>query len=740
MPSSGVLTTKLAPPRSAGGAVRRARLHARLDALPAAGLAVVTGAPGAGKTSLLADWAATCPDAVAWVSIDVDDNDAAQLWSAVHTSVAAALTDPISPADSTAPIGPGARADAVLRLVEDRIGERRLWLVLDDLHHIHDRTVLDQLGRLVRRQPAGMRTVVVSRVDPAIGVAALRVQGRVVDLTDDDLRFTEAETEMVLREEGIELDPEALATLVHRTDGWAAGVRLALHAMHGTDRPAEFVARFGGTQRAVADFLLEEGLGHQSDDVRAFLLETAVLDDLTAALCDAVRERTDSLQLLREIERRHLFVQRLETFDGAPWYRLNDLFRVALLGELSAADADAPGRLRRRAAAWLDAHGQPVEAIRQHLAADDTDAAAAAILRVEGDLLQRGWADTLCGWYEQLPQEVQPDEMRLLRLFWAAVFVDNLTRAELVLGQLRHATPADRSVDLPTEITLAEAFLAFRRGDMRATLELADAAAEGYAAFGEAGLGGSAHAIVLGAEARMHLGDSAQAEARLRAFLATAGHHDDLIGRRARAALAAAVAKQGRYAEALALAADALGPEDPTVVRPRALPEAWLAIAGAHLSQGRIDLVDGDVERARTDASSFLGGPVYAVIAHELVANARWQAGDVADALAGLDAALLRADEHGVGHDVTRRIHGRRDEWRELVRERSSVPQLTAREHEVLMALTSYRSLQEIADDLFVSLNTMKSHLKGIYGKLGVSSRNDAVRKAIDLALIQPQR
>lgn len=726
-------STKLAPPRVARHSVHRRRLVDLVSGAPDTGMVLVTAPPGAGKTSLLADWAEQTDDAVAWVTLDASDNDPGAFWDAVRESVAAAL----EVEDRPRPTRRRTPADTVLAMVADHGGERGLWLVLDDFHAVTDERILDEVGRLVRRQPPGMRTIIASRTDPAIGSSALRALGVLVHLRDPDLRFTSDEAEAVLAGNGVHLDHAVVDALVLRTSGWATGIQLAAMAMRDLDRPEAFVTRVHGSERTIADFLREEAFETQPEPIRAFLTETAVLDELTAPLCDAIRGRSDSARILRDIERRHLFVERVDADDGTVWYRIHDVFRAFLLDELAAADPAAPRTLRLRAGEWLEAHGRPEAAVREYLAAGDAAAAARLVVEVETSLLQRGWAETLARWYDQLPTSVQPEELRLLRTFWAAAFADNIERAKLLRDKLEHADPDLAWIDLSAEIALCDAFLAFRRGDMRSTIEHADAARRPH----------DDHVVpshrqmmatILASDARMHLGAAHEAEADLRATLALLPPEDAGTAIGFTAALAAAVARQGRYPEALALATEALADPDPRSPTSRTLPEAWLALAAVHLDQGRLDLVERDVARVQSDAAAFRGGPVFAAIADEVAAAACWRAGAVDEALSRIRAAHDDARRQGIGGEVLSRIEQRRDEWEALARRRSGVPDLTPREAEVLAALASYRPLTEIAADLYVSLNTLKSHLKVVYAKLGASSRNDAVRRAQELALLPP--
>ena len=242
-------------------------------------------------------------------------------------------------------------------------------LVLDDYHLVGSEPVHASLGFLLEHLPPGLHPVLASRADPPLALARLRARGQLTELRDAELRFTAGEAADVLREtSGAELPDAAVTALVTRTEGWAAGLQLAALSLRGQADVAEFVAAFTGSHRYVLDYLAEEVLERQSEQMRDFLLETAVLDRLSGPLCDTVTGRDGSQALLEQVERAGLFLMPLDEVRG--WWRYHQLFADLLRARLQ----DQPGRaagLHRKAAGWFREHGLADDAIRHAVAAGE---------------------------------------------------------------------------------------------------------------------------------------------------------------------------------------------------------------------------------------------------------------------------------------------------------------------------------------------------------------------------------
>ena len=416
-----LLATKLHMPRPRPDLVSRPRLAERLDEGLARGLMLVCAPAGYGKTVLLADWARRGPQPVAWLSLDVGDNDPARFW---RHGVAALDRSRPGLAERVGPLlGPPAPASyeglvtALINELAAGSDADQALLVLDDYHLIDSEAVHTSLGFLLEHRPPGLHLVLASRSDPPLALARLRGQGQLTELRAADLRFTADEAAALLRQGAAVSDaalPEtAVAALAARTEGWAAGLQLAALSLRGQPDAVGFTAAFTGSHRFVLDFLAEEVLEHQTEQVRAFLLETSVLERLSGPLCDAVTGRPGSQALLEEAERAGLFVVPLDEVRG--WWRYHHLFADLLRARLQA---EQPGRVRqlhRNAAAWYAERGLADDAIRHAVAAGEMTWAARLIeqyfderyyLSGEGTTLQR--------WLSALPDGLVRSRPRLL--------------------------------------------------------------------------------------------------------------------------------------------------------------------------------------------------------------------------------------------------------------------------------------------------------------------------------------
>ena len=302
-----LLATKLYLPHPQPGFVPRPRLVDVLDDSLAGGLVLVCAPAGFGKTALLGDWARRGGRAVAWLSLDAGDSDPARFWRQVVAALDRArpgIAERVAPL--LGPPAPPTFEGLVTALINELAAapaESELLLVLDDYHLIDSAPVHGSLMFLLEHLPRGLHLVLASRADPPLALARLRARGQLAELRAAELRFTTGEAAALLREAaGAELPEDALAALAARTEGWAAGLQLAGLSLRGQTDVAGFVATFSGSHRYVLDYLTEEVLEHQTEQVRGFLLETSLLERLSGELCDAVTGRSDG-QAMLEVDR-----------------------------------------------------------------------------------------------------------------------------------------------------------------------------------------------------------------------------------------------------------------------------------------------------------------------------------------------------------------------------------------------------------------------------------------------------
>src|SRR3954468_908778 len=342
----------------------RPALRQLLDRASAGQVIVVSAPAGFGKTLLLADWVRNDRRLeTAWVSLDVDDNDPRRLWSAV---VASLLAVPSLSRDGALQRVAGVvalpgRADVAEELAEvlDAL-DPPVRIVLDDVHELTTREVLRDLAQLVRFPPAGVRLVLAGRADPAVSVPRLRLEGRLHEVRADVLRFTLDDTARLLTASSLELTPAQVAVLHARTEGWAAGLRLAVLALRRSDDPEAFLAAFSGDERSVADYLTGEILDGLSPATRDFLRMVSVCSPLPAPLAIELSARADAEWMLDELRQEPALVER--TFPGT--YRIHALLRSYLIADLARSRPQTFRELQAAATRWWSAREEPVHALR----------------------------------------------------------------------------------------------------------------------------------------------------------------------------------------------------------------------------------------------------------------------------------------------------------------------------------------------------------------------------------------
>jgi ATP/maltotriose-dependent transcriptional regulator MalT len=474
-----LLVTKLHVPGPQPGFVPRRRLVEALGEGLARGRVLVCAPAGFGKTALLAGWARSGVRPVAWLGLDGGDSDPARFWRYV-----VAALDRARPglAGRVGPLPPGSPEGLVMALLNELAadpGPDEVLLVLDDYHLVDSGPVHESVAFLLENLPPGLRVVVSGRADPPLPLARLRARGQLAELRAADLRFTGEEAAALLGETaGPGLPAAAVAALTARTEGWAAGLQLAGLSLRGHADAAGFAAAFSGSHRFVLDYLADEVLERQDEQVRAFLLETSVLERLSGELCDAVTGRPGSQAMLQDIEGAGLFLVPLDEVRG--WWRYHHLFADLLRARLQA---EQPGRvleLHRAAAAWSEEHDLADDAVRHALAAGDTGWAARLVERHVEELLGRSEGATLRRWLSALPPESVRDRPRLClaQAYGAAqgfqvealeALLDDAERAFAVNGDEPYDDPAGRTAsvlaNIPAAIAYLRASLARLRGD-----------------------------------------------------------------------------------------------------------------------------------------------------------------------------------------------------------------------------------------------------------------------------------
>jgi len=394
-----------AVPRLAAGLVERPRLFELLDRGAEGPVTLVSAPAGSGKTMLLSSWLGSVapPGPVAWVSVGRDEADATRFWGLVmdelRASGAVAQDDPLA---TLAPAPLGGQEEFVRRLLEG-VGRMSstVYLILDDIQELRSAEALQGLERLLASVPPRLRVFLLSRRDPELGLHRLRLGGELTELRGAELDFTGEEAAELLSGAGIEVATEDVTRLHDRTEGWAAGLRLAAMSMARHEAPERFVAEFSGSERAVADYLLGEVLASQRPEVRHLLIRTCILERVNGELADLLTGRTDGARLLHELEESGALVVAADV--GRSWFRYHQLLSDLLRLELRREAADEVEGLHRLAAGWLSEHGHETEAVRHATLGADPDLATELIGRHWVELVLDGEDATLHSLLSGLP-------------------------------------------------------------------------------------------------------------------------------------------------------------------------------------------------------------------------------------------------------------------------------------------------------------------------------------------------
>jgi LuxR family maltose regulon positive regulatory protein len=405
-----LLTTKLFFPRARSKLVSRPRLIERLNAGLRKPLTLISAPAGYGKTTLLSDWrlrrGSDFP--LAWLSLDPDDNNLARFL----TYISAAL-ETLKPALAQELVSQLQLPElpAVEELITALIHgvnpfPQDFALVLDDCHVITEPAIHQALAYLLDHMPPKMHLVMLTRSDPPIPLAKLRVRGDMEELRADDLRFSTEEAFIFLNSVmDLDLSVENVSALDQRTEGWAVGLQIAALSLQNKADADAFIKAFTGSNRYILDFLSEEVIQGQTEEVQAFILQTSILDRLSGPLCDAVLGGTqDSAQMLLYLERRNLFLIPLD--DERQWYRYHHLFSELLFRSLKQTRPEVLNELYERAAAWLEANGYMEKAIGYALKAQNYEFATRLMYQIRTNLLDHGEIDSLISWLNTLPEEL----------------------------------------------------------------------------------------------------------------------------------------------------------------------------------------------------------------------------------------------------------------------------------------------------------------------------------------------
>ncbi len=502
-----LLVTKFAMPPVRSDLVARPRLTSQLSLGIQRPLTLIAAPAGFGKTTLLSTWLEQASLRSAWLSLEHDDDDLTRFWSYVFAAVS--RVHPGSEASALALLQGSAPQqlppiETVLTVWINGLAalSHEMVLILDDYHVITALSIHRSVTYLLDHLPPQLHLVIATRADPPLPLARLRTRGHLTEIRSADLRFTTEETSsFLIRTLGLNLSDEGIAALEARTEGWIAGLQLAVLSMRGRQDIPAFLKAFMGSQRYIIDYLVEEVLARQPESVQTFLLQTAILERLEGSLCEAVmgvmREdggKVSGQAVLEQVEQANLFLVPLD--DERRWYRYHQLFAEALRHRLQHKQPTLVPALHLRASAWYEQQGLMHDAIHHALLANDFVQAARLIEQAAELTAKRGELATLRTWLEALPAELLRSRAELcLWHGWLLALTGQFDAAERLLqdleSRLRTSTTsspptatigsmkpswldeARRPMEYSGRVAAIRAFIAFRRGDAPRTIDLA---------------------------------------------------------------------------------------------------------------------------------------------------------------------------------------------------------------------------------------------------------------------------
>ena len=732
------LEAKLQPPALRSKWVIRDRLLLTLErSVIGCPLTLIAAPAGYGKTTVVAQWLDRMTGRNrAWVALDAADNDPVRFWTHIATALERAGCAFDGGAVSLVAKHHADITNGLLPEIVRALAEAPVLLSLDDYHFIRARACHEQVDFLIEHLPPGASVLIMTRADPALHLGRLRAAGQLAEIRADRLSFNADEATALLRFEDIQLSEVALAELMQRTEGWPAGLYLATLSLAGRTDPDAFVHQFSGDNRYIGDYLIEEVLSRESEDVRAFILEVSIFERFSASLCEHVLQMPGAGRIMHDLERSNLFLVPLDA--SRQWFRFHHLFAAVARSELEAEDPALVTRLHERAADWFRSHGFVDEAVGHAISAGSIAGASRLVQANWIRYVDAGRAATVEGWLRALRvPELEADPAALVTAAWMAAVRGDESALNGLLGALAQVDDdrplPDGTRSVASAVALIQGMSAYdgprqMAASAERALELETDPHSPWFAF----------ATLIRGHERYVAGDL---EAGM-IWLPKAAYNDSSFAMTKQFALAimSMIARERgeptlsrRYAnEAMAVVKTA---------SLRAVPQASMTLtAWAESQAGDGDLASAietldEVMIVRQRNPGLSPWPTfYYFLAAARVAT---MAGDVPRAEQLLDEAARQMTRFSDGMEAmqARLAHARAN----LLRLRRTEPgwePLTAREVDVLRLLRSGLSMSEIGGELYLSRNTVKTHARAVYRKLGASSRSEAVRLGKRRALI----
>ena len=720
------------------GLVHRDRLLDRFTQEKDVPVLMLVAPAGYGKSTILTDWTERDERPSAWLTLDERHNDPTLLLGAV-----ASLLDQIEPIGEEVFAPLSAPRSGVSSVVVPRLGEaleartKAFILVLDDLHHVDNPDCLDSLVTIAHSVPAGSQIALASRTEPKLPLGRMRAQRLLSEMDARDLQMNAGEASEMLAGCGIELRPDALERLVERTEGWPAGLYLAGLSLTRKNRVEAAIANFHGDDRLVADYVRDEFLAGMDMDTLDFLVRTSVLDQLSGDVCDAVLERTDSAEVLRRLERSNLLIIPLDRRDQV--YRHHALLRDMLQSELGRLDVDVESGLHARASEWFREGGDVDRAIPHAIEAGDRELAADLIWTSAAAYVSSGRHATVRGWLAHYTDEQLMTSPKLC-LSRATVHLAEGDGGAVELWTeiaLDHLKASDAAQD---SAVAAAARILHAAGSARdGALQMREDVQEGIEALGAGSPWRSLCHLIDGVSHHL-CSDRDGAQRPLEDGVRAAASGMPSVETLCRAQLALLALDGGDMGEAGRQAQIALDQVDHYGLSDH--PSQALVFAVSALMRARRGRADAAIADAKTAVRLQSGlhemPPWYEAETHVTLARALLQLDDGVAARSHLGSAgryLRKVDDAVVLREWLDAA------WAEAETADSVVGRwpLTPAELKLLHMLPTHFSFRQIADQGFVSQNTVKTQAQSVYRKLGVSSRAEAVACARAAGLLNTE-
>ena len=738
-PEAFLLKAKLNAPLPRAEHVLRPRLLNLLTA-HSEKITLIDAPPGYGKTTLLAQWRQTeggkLP--IAWVSLDEQDNDAVRLWA--HVMEAFRQIAPEEAFGSNIFGEPDSNWKNHIETIKTRLPKlingltefpQRVTLVLDDYHHIKSSECHKLITFFVEHLPETVQLIFSTRNDLPLPLGRWRAKGEVNEIRAEQLAFSEEEVAYLLRDRlHLNLDPGDIHTLLERTEGWPAAVYLAALSLRGKHDAHAFIEAFHGSNRFIVELLAEEVLATLPEEEREFLLLSSVLETLSAPLCEAVTRKENSGRLLRELEHSNLFVIPLD--DNGEWYRYHHLFRDFLRYELSSTQPQLMPVLHMRAVEWFEQAGLVEEAINYAITAGEFAQAGLLVSRHWFGYALSGQRAALERWLAALPEDLTNGEAALaLVRAWISALQGRQEQSEHFLALAEDSSYEGKLPDgtASVEVGVALVRALFGYGGVQAALAAARRAEE-LEPPRQASLHPALTRFALGMNL-YYSGEISEARKPLeeaRRLQTAVGY--PVMRITVLCALSFVACDEGDLEEAESLAREVV-----KKIRLESVPQS----TAVHIAQGRALAGRGKVAEAQIELERGVStrrwfsslNPWVTLVGLLALAPVRGARGDRDGARALLveaQAIIERYPDAGMFPSLLarreRELSGRNRQ------DGAHTQELTERELAVLRLLDGEHSNREIGQALYISPNTVKAHVKSIYRKLGVSSRETAAEQA----------